>query len=85
MNNLNAADALSDELLGKHLALLIHVDNMDIAFIVGQVELLLIIVPAHACEHSPVRVDNLTLHIVLSCRFEPLQFLVIADGEDEVF
>ena len=43
------------------------------------------VIPAHASEYGTIRVFYLTLRLVVTSGLEPLQLLIVADGEDEAF
>lgn len=85
LHNFNLVDSLFNELLAEELVLLIDIDDKDVAFLVGSVQLLLLIVPAQTREYSLVRIGKLVMScpFSFSC-FEPLQSLIVTDRENQV-
>ena len=44
---------------------------------------MLSVIPAHASEYGTIWVLDLTLRLVITSGLEPLQLLIVADGEDD--
>ena len=85
LHNLDLVDSLFDELLAEEFILLIDIYYKDVAFFIGGIQLLLLIVPAQARKHGLVRIAQL----VMCCSFplsgfEPFEGLIVADREYEV-
>ena len=66
-------DPLLDELLAEQLVLLVDVNHVDVALLVGSVEFLFLVVPAKAREDGLIRVVELIVCLTLSLsRLKPL-------------
>lgn len=73
MDDFDFVDPLFDELLVEEFVLLVDVDDEDVAFLIGCVQLLLLVIPAHACEDRLVRIRELVMSFTFALRcLEPL-------------
>ena len=81
--DLNSVDFLLAELLGDNLVLVVDVDDVDVAFVVCGIQLVLLVVPADAGVKGLVWIGDAVLLFALCC-FEPFEVLIIANREDEV-
>ena len=85
LDDLDLLDSFLDQLLAEKFVFLVDIDHIDVTLLIGSIELLLLVVPSEACEHSLVRVGKLIVCAALSlCSFEPLKSLVIRNCEDQV-
>jgi len=65
LNYLYLADFILDELLCKHLLLLVGVNHINVTFVVCRIELLLCRVPAQVREDGIIRVVDLRLQFII--------------------
>ena len=85
LDNFNPIDSLVNKLFAEEFVFLIDVDDIDPAFVVCSVQLLLLGVPVKTREDGFVRVAQFVLSVTLALRrFKPFQGLVIADREYQV-
>ena len=89
LHDLNAVNFLIDQLLADQLVFLVNVYDEDVSSLVGSVKfllgvwILLLVVPAHACKDSLVRVGQFIVSFTFPLRgFEPFKFLIVANCEN---
>lgn len=78
-------------MLAEQLVFLVDVDDVDVSFLVGGIQLLFgvwimfLVIPAHACKDALVRVGKFIVGFALSLSsFEPLEFLIVTDCENKI-
>ncbi len=86
LNDLDLSNSFFDQLLGKEFVLLINIYHINVAFLVGSIQFLLLIVPCEASKDSLVGILKLIMGLFFPFgRFKPFKGLVIADCENQVF
>ena len=82
LHDFNLSYAFFDQLFWEKFILLVNIDDIDVAFLISCVQLLLLIVPAKARKDGLIWVHQLVMSFFLALsRFEPLKLLVVADSE----
>jgi hypothetical protein len=81
--DLNPVDFLLAELLGDDLVFMVDVDDIDVAFVICGIELMLLVIPADAGVKGLVWIRDAVLLFALCC-FEPFEVLIVADREDQI-